>query len=160
MPTALNSFISIDEAQNCPMYCSHSEASAYAKYHGKRLPTEAEYMRAAYGFPEESLAQFQNTEKKHPWGNEDPVPGYHGNFNFYSWAPGPVGAYPYGRSAWGIYELVGNGWEWTSTVFQGLPGFEKTIPSYEGYSADFFDGHHYVMLGASWVRNFWKLFKK
>ena len=108
-------------------------------------------MRAAYGFPEEKTSPNPH-ERSHPWGNDQPIAGHHGNFNFHSWAPSPVGIHPQGKSAWGVHELVGNGWEWTCTVFKGLPGFEKTIPDYQGYSADFFDGQHYVMLGASWVK--------
>jgi uncharacterized SAM-dependent methyltransferase/formylglycine-generating enzyme required for sulfatase activity len=48
----------------------------------------------------------------------------------------------------GVYDMVGNGWEWTSTAFAGLPGFEE-MPDYPGYSADFFGGSHFVMKGAS-----------
>jgi formylglycine-generating enzyme required for sulfatase activity len=62
-----------------------------------------------------------------------------------------VGAYPEGVSAWGVHELVGNGWEWTDTPFTGLPGFTAWIPEYTGYSADFFDGKHFVLKGASWA---------
>jgi formylglycine-generating enzyme required for sulfatase activity len=53
-----------------------------------------------------------------------------------------------GRSFWGIDDLVGNGWQWTSTVFAPFPGF-RPMPSYPEYSADFFDGEHYVVKGAS-----------
>ena len=60
----------------------------------------------------------------------------------------PVGQHPAGRSAWGIDDLLGNGWEWTSTVFAPFPGFTP-MPAYPEYSADFFDGKHYVMKGAS-----------
>ncbi len=66
------------------------------------------------------------------------------NLNFASWDPIPVTASP----APGFAQLVGNGWEWTSTVFQPFPGFEP-FPFYPGYSANFFDGDHYVMKGAS-----------
>jgi formylglycine-generating enzyme required for sulfatase activity len=59
-----------------------------------------------------------------------------------------VGTHPAGASAWGIHDLVGNGWEWTSTVFSPFPGFEP-MPSYPQYSADFFDGEHWVIKGAS-----------
>ena len=55
---------------------------------------------------------------------------------------------PGGASGWGIHDLIGNGWEWTSTVFAGFPGFEP-MASYPEYSADFFDGQHYVLKGAS-----------
>ena len=73
----------------------------------------------------------------------------HGNFDFAAgFDPVPVGSFPAGASAWGVHDLVGNGWEWTSTVFGPFPGFEP-MASYPEYSADFFDGQHYVMKGAS-----------
>jgi gamma-glutamyl hercynylcysteine S-oxide synthase len=59
-----------------------------------------------------------------------------------------VASYPAGASAWGVHDLVGNGWEWTSTQFDGFPGFEP-LSSYPVYSTDFFDGKHYVLKGAS-----------
>ena len=62
--------------------------------------------------------------------------------------PTPVGAHPDGDSAFGVADLVGNGWEWTSTPFAPLPGFEA-FPFYPGYSANFFDGKHFVMKGGS-----------
>jgi ergothioneine biosynthesis protein EgtB len=123
-----------------PVYVSWEEASAYACWQGARLPSEAEYHRAAFGDP-------SGEERPHPWG-EAPPNGTRGNFDFGYYDPVPVGSYPAGRSAWGIHDLVGNGWEWTSTVFDGLPGFTP-MASYPEYSADFFDGQHYVMKGAS-----------
>ncbi len=71
-----------------------------------------------------------------------------GNFDFRRSDPVPVGSFPAGASAWGVEDLVGNGWEWTSTVFGGFPGFEP-MASYPVYSTDFFDGKHWVMKGAS-----------
>ena len=62
--------------------------------------------------------------------------------------PVPVGSFPRGQSAWGVHDLVGNGWEWTGSVFEGFPGFAP-LPTYPLYSADFFDGKHWVMKGAS-----------
>ena len=50
-----------------------------------------------------------------------------------------------------MHDLIGDGWEWTDTPFAGFPGFEAYIPGYPGYSADFFDGKHYVLKGASWA---------
>jgi formylglycine-generating enzyme required for sulfatase activity len=123
-----------------PVYVSQADATAYAEWRGYRLPTEAEFQRAAYGTPD-------GTERVHPWGSAAPSPE-HGVFDFASWDPEPAGSHPAGRSAWGVDDLVGNGWAWTSTVFAPFPGF-RPIPSYPEYSADFFDGEHFVMKGAS-----------
>jgi iron(II)-dependent oxidoreductase len=123
-----------------PVYVSYAEASAYAKWAGRRLPTEAEFQRAAFAAPDGSWRQ-------HPWGDAAPAPE-HGVFDFTGWEPEPVGTRPDGQSAWGVHDLVGNGWEWTSTVFGGFPGFTP-IPSYPEYSADFFDEAHMVLKGAS-----------
>jgi iron(II)-dependent oxidoreductase len=123
-----------------PAYVSYAEASAFARWRGARLPTEAEFQRAAYGTP-------AGGSHTHPWGEAPPTPD-RGVFDFSSWDPHPAGSHPTGRSAWGIDDLVGNGWEWTSTVFEPFPGF-RPLPSYPEYSADFFDGDHVVMKGAS-----------
>ena len=123
-----------------PVYLSHAEATAYARWKGSRLPTEAEFHRAAYGTP-------TGAERRYPWG-DDPPAATHGSFDFRHWDPVPVGTHPAGCSAWDVHDLVGNGWEWTSTVFHGFPGF-KPMASYPEYSADFFDGQHYVLKGAS-----------
>jgi ergothioneine biosynthesis protein EgtB len=122
-----------------PVYVTLAEASACARWSGARLPTEAEFQRAAYGSP--------HGERRHPWGSADPD-AQHGVFDFSSWDPEPAGSHPAGASAWGAEDLVGNGWEWTSTPFLPFPGF-RAIPSYPEYSADFFDGQHFVMKGAS-----------
>jgi len=105
-----------------PVYVSHDDASAYAKWAGKALPTEAQWQRAA---GDASRA---------------------GNFNFERWDPVPVTALSAGAS--GVEDIWGNGWEWTSTLFAPFPGFEP-FPFYPGYSANFFDGQHYVMKGGS-----------
>lgn len=102
-----------------PVYVTHSEASAYALRRDAVLPTEAQFHRAAEGVT--------------------PV-----NAGFERWDPVSV---TQGASA-GVAQLVGNGWEWTSTVFAPFAGFEP-FPFYAGYSADFFDAKHYVMKGAS-----------
>jgi formylglycine-generating enzyme required for sulfatase activity len=125
---------------DAPVYVTHDEASAYAAWRGRRLPTEAEYHRAAFGTP-------SGEEQLFPWGSTQPNSS-HGNFGFTHWDPVAVGSYPAGVSAWGVHDLVGNGWEWTTTIFDGFPGFEA-MSSYPQYSADFFDGKHYVMKGAS-----------
>jgi formylglycine-generating enzyme required for sulfatase activity len=122
-----------------PVYVSHAEASAYARWNGSRLPTEAEFQRAAFGSPA--------GERCHPWGSDEPAP-HHGVFDFSSWDPEPAGSHPKGMSAWGVEDLVGNGWEWTGTPFAPFDGF-RPMASYPEYSADFFDGEHFVMKGAS-----------
>ncbi|HEX7151378.1 MAG TPA: SUMF1/EgtB/PvdO family nonheme iron enzyme [Thermoanaerobaculia bacterium] len=125
---------------DAPVYVTHDEAARYAAHHGKRLPSEAEYHRAAYGTP-------GGEERAQPWGDA-PADATRGNFDFAAWDPVSVGSFPEGASAWGVHDLIGNGWEWTSTVFDGFPGF-AAMPSYALYSTDFFDGAHYVIKGAS-----------
>ena len=111
-------------------------------WRGKRLPTEAEYQRAAFYGPDER-------ETPYPWG--DGADARHGNFDFTAWSPAPVGSHPTGASRWGVHELVGNGWELTDTPFAPLPGFTPYMTSYPDYSKDFFDGKHFVVKGASWA---------
>ena len=123
-----------------PVYVSHAEASAYARWAGKALATEQQWHRAAYGTPEAA-------ERSYPWGDETPHSSL-GNFDFQRWDPAPVNAYSRGRSAFGVEGMLGNGWEWTSSVFAPFANFEP-FPFYRGYSADFFDGKHFVMKGGS-----------
>jgi len=123
-----------------PAYVSHEEAEAYARWAGKQLPTETQFHRAAYGTR-------HGEEADYPWGSGAPEKN-HGNFDFTNWNPTPVQAHPAGRSSFGVADLVGNGWEWTSTVFEPFKGFQP-FPFYRGYSANFFDGKHYVMKGGS-----------
>jgi gamma-glutamyl hercynylcysteine S-oxide synthase len=125
-----------------PVYVSLAEATAYANWLGRKLPTEAQFHRAAYGSP-----KTPGTTRFYPWGNESPTTR-HGNFDFHSWEPSPVGTHPTGASAFDVQDLVGNGWEWTRTEFAPFPGF-KPMSFYPGYSANFFDGKHYVMKGGS-----------
>ncbi|GJM23106.1 MAG: hercynine oxygenase [Planctomycetota bacterium] len=133
----------LEQVAHWPVSVSWAEAAAFAAWQGRRLPTEAEFQRAAYGTPS---------------GHEHEAPNRVGasdmrtaSLDFQRWSPAPVGSSPQGRSAFGVHELVGNGWEWTATLFAPRPGFRVTLPSYAGYSADFFDEPHYVMLGGSWA---------
>ena len=126
-----------------PVYVSLAEARAFARWRGKRLPTEAEFHRAAFYGPD-------GQESAYPWGNAGPEK-QHGNFDFSMWSPMPIGSNPAGNSRWGVSELVGNGWELTDTEFAPLPGFSPYIESYPDYSQDFFDGKHFVLKGASWA---------
>jgi ergothioneine biosynthesis protein EgtB len=123
-----------------PVYVTNAEASAYARWRRCDLPTEAQFQRAAYGTP-------SGDERLFPWGDATAAPE-HGVFNFSSWDPHPAGSPPAGQSAWGVHDLVGNGWEWTCSPFAPFPGFTP-IPSYPEYSADFFDHGHLVIKGAS-----------
>lgn len=106
-----------------PVYTSHAEASAYARWAGKALPTEEQWQRAA----------------------QDARPG---NANFENWNPVPVNAASETGSAFGVAGMAGNGWEWTSSLFAPFEGF-RPFSFYPGYSANFFDGKHYVMKGGS-----------
>jgi formylglycine-generating enzyme required for sulfatase activity len=124
-----------------PVYVTQEEACAFASWSGKRLPTEAEFHRAAYG------TVHGEEERSYPWGDDQPD-SRRGNFCGNRWDPVPVTATPLGDSAFGISQLVGNGWEWTSTIFQPFPGFQP-LSCYPGYSAPFFDGEHYMLKGAS-----------
>jgi ergothioneine biosynthesis protein EgtB len=123
-----------------PVYVTWAEANAYARWRGMRLPAEAEFHRAAFGTP-------AGREQAFPWGDTQGA-SPPGNFDFRRWDPEPVGSHPDGASAFGVHDLVGNGWEWTSTTFGPFAGFEP-LRSYPEYSSDFFDDRHYVMKGAS-----------
>jgi iron(II)-dependent oxidoreductase len=123
-----------------PVYVSHDDADAFCAWSHTRLMSEAEYHRAAFGTPD-------GTERAYPWGSAAPA-ARHGNFDFRRFDPEPIGSSPAGASAWGVEDLAGNGWEWTSTPFAPFDGFVP-MASYPQYSADFFDGRHYVMKGAS-----------
>lgn len=123
-----------------PVYVSHAQAESYARWLGKALPTEAQFHRAAYSAP-------GCEERRFPWGNQPPA-AEHGSFDFRYADLLSVTATPAGDSAFGVSQLVGNGWEWTSSVFEPFPGF-RPDPSYPGYSSDFFVGDHYVLKGGS-----------
>jgi gamma-glutamyl hercynylcysteine S-oxide synthase len=108
-----------------PVWVTQQQAVAYAEWRGLDLPTEAHYHRAAQ------------------WNSSD---AERDNFDYTHWDPIPVDAGdgdPHSPS-----QMVGNGWEWTRDVFAPFDGFVPH-PFYPGYSADFFDGQHYVMKGAS-----------
>jgi formylglycine-generating enzyme required for sulfatase activity len=142
--TLLGSFEVMPLPLSWPVYVTNAQAAAYAAWKGARLPTEPEYHRAAFGTPD-------GDERAFPWGDAAPSSAF-GNFDFKRFDPEPVGANPAGASAWGVHDLVGNGWEWTSTAFAPLPGFTP-MASYPQYSEDFFDGRHVVLKGASPVTN-------
>jgi len=125
---------------NAPVYVTYQEASSYARWKGLSLPAETQFHRAAY-------ATSRGDERHYPWG-EAPPDASRGNFDFYHWDPMDVDSTPAGDSAFGVSQLLGNGWEWTSTPFAPFPGFEA-FAFYPGYSKNFFDQEHYVLKGAS-----------
>jgi ergothioneine biosynthesis protein EgtB len=110
-----------------PAAVSWAEAAAYARWREARLLSEAEWHRAAEGVCRQG-----------------------GHVAFRHGSPLPVGSLPDGASRHGVLELVGNGWEWTATPFAPFPGFVP-LARYPGYSADFFDDAHFVLLGGSWA---------
>ncbi|MFB8788022.1 MAG: ergothioneine biosynthesis protein EgtB [Potamolinea sp.] len=124
------------------------EADAYARFVGKRLPTEAEWEKAASW---DSSAGRRNI---YPWGDAEPDKD-RCNHNNIAGQTTPVNLYPEGQSAYGCYDLLGNVWEWTSSWFEAYKGFESY--PYRGYSQVYFDGKHRVLKGASWATRPWAM---
>ena len=121
---------------------SWHEAEAYARFINKRLPTEAEWEKAA------SWDAEAHRKRLFAWGDEEPSPA-HGNFNLRHWDTTPVGSFPAGASAYGCLDMTGNVWEWTSDPFAGYENF--TAYPYPEYSETWFDGDHRVLKGGSWA---------
>ena len=121
------------------------EAEAYARWAGKRLPTEAEWEAAASWNP--------NTGSKriYPWGDDAPS-ARRANLDALLFDTTAIGSYPEGVSAVGCWDMLGNVWEWTSTDFHGYPGYE-TFP-YPEYSEAFFGDAYKVLRGGSWATRF------
>ncbi|MBO3748209.1 ergothioneine biosynthesis protein EgtB [Streptosporangiaceae bacterium NEAU-GS5] len=120
-------------------HVSWYEADAYARWAGKRLPTEAEW--------EKACAWDVGADRAHrfPWGDD----GIRANLGHTSARPAVVGAYPEGASAYGVEQMIGDVWEWTSSYFQPYPGF-RTFP-YKEYSEVFFGQDYRVLRGGSWA---------
>ncbi|HEX6536037.1 MAG TPA: ergothioneine biosynthesis protein EgtB [Gemmatimonadaceae bacterium] len=121
--------------------CYH-EAEAFARWAGKRLPTEAEWEAAA-------AWDFTAGEwRAYPWGDEPPTPA-HANLDQLAFGVAQVGAHPLGVSPVGCHGMIGDVWEWTSTDFHGYPGYES-FP-YPEYSEAFFGSEYKVLRGGSWA---------
>lgn len=130
--------VPFDDASGWPVQVSGEQARDYCAWRGGRLPTLGELLRAAYG------DDHRRTRPEAPHVRA-------GDVGFTRWYSSPTGRHPASASEYGVEELVGNGWEWTCTSFSPLKGFTPYIRSYPGYSADFFDGQHDVVFGASWA---------
>ncbi|HEX8633199.1 MAG TPA: SUMF1/EgtB/PvdO family nonheme iron enzyme [Pyrinomonadaceae bacterium] len=118
------------------------EAAAYARFAGKRLPTEAEWEKAA------SWDAGSGRKRLFAWGDDAPADA-HGNFDLRYWDTTPSGSFPAGASDAGCLDMTGNVWEWTSDPFAGYEGF--TAYPYPEYSEVWFDGDHRVLKGGSWA---------
>ena len=124
------------------------EAQAYSRFVGKRLPTEAEWEKAASW-------NAQTGEKQlYPWGNFQ-LSIEECNHNAIIGQTTPVNSYPQGKSPYGCYDMLGNVWEWTNSWFEGYEGFEPY--PYQGYSQVYFDRQHRVLKGGSWATRPWGL---
>ncbi|MCT9930859.1 ergothioneine biosynthesis protein EgtB [Planotetraspora sp. A-T 1434] len=118
-------------------HVSWYEADAYARWAGKRLPTEAEWEKACGG-------------RTYPWGDGDPGLA-HANLGHRAARPAPIGAFPEGASPYGAEQLIGDVWEWTDSWFLPYPGF-RSFP-YKEYSEVFFGETetYRVLRGGSWA---------
>jgi iron(II)-dependent oxidoreductase len=138
------SFDRVDELRpDVPvMHVSFHEAEAYARSRGKRLPTEAEWEKAATWGPG------VDEPRRYPWGADTPT-HRHANLDQLGFGPAPAGAYPEGASAYGVLGMIGDAWEWTASDFAAYPGFEA-FP-YREYSEIFFGPDYKVLRGGSWA---------
>lgn len=123
-------------------HVSFHEAEAYARWAGKRLPTEAEWEKAA------RFDTATGESRRFPWGAEEPGAG-HANLGQRLLRPAPAGTYPVGAAPCGALQMLGDVWEWTSSDFTGYPGF--TAFPYREYSEVFFGGDYKVLRGGSWA---------
>jgi ergothioneine biosynthesis protein EgtB len=104
-------------------HVSFLEAAAYAKWAGKRLPTEAEWEKAATLSPDNSRAAF-------PWGDDAPDESRGNLFENGLWSPASIGAFPKGQSAGGCHQMIGDVWEWTTSDYVPYPGFKSEFDEY------------------------------
>jgi gamma-glutamyl hercynylcysteine S-oxide synthase len=131
------------------MHVDWHEANAYCRYAGRRLPSEAEWEVAA------SLAN--GGRRRYPWGDSPEA----GRANLGGSGRVPVGGFASGDSSAGCRQMIGNVWEWTSSVFAPYPGFVRD--PYVEYSEPWF-GTHKVLRGGSFatparlIANSWRNF--
>jgi gamma-glutamyl hercynylcysteine S-oxide synthase len=123
-------------------HVGYYEAEAFAAWSGARLPTEVEWEKACAWDPATS------TRRRWPWGDEAPT-AERVNLGGDALRPAPIGAYPGGASAYGVEQMLGDVWEWTSSRFEPWPGFSPML--YAAYSEPFFGGDYRVLRGGSWA---------
>jgi ergothioneine biosynthesis protein EgtB len=114
----------IDKANEPVSHVSFLEASAYAKWAGKRLPTEAEWEKAA------TLPRSTDSKRQFPWGEDEPDEAKANLFENNLWSVAPVGAFPEGQTANGCQQMIGDVWEWTTSDYVPYPGFESEFDEY------------------------------
>jgi iron(II)-dependent oxidoreductase len=131
----------VDPAHPVVHVCYY-EADAYARWAGKRLPTELEWEAAATWDPG------TDTRRSWPWG-EAPVSAELANVDQLTFGTAPVGAYRHNISPIGCYGMIGDVWEWTTSDFSPYPGY-VTFP-YREYSEVFFGPEYKVLRGGSWA---------
>ena len=124
------------------MHVSWYEADAYARWAGKRLPSEAEWEKAA------SWDQAAGAKRRYPWG-DDPPSRARSNLDQLAFGPAPAAAHPTGASPYGVLGMIGDAWEWTASDFVPYPGF-RAFP-YREYSEVFFGRGYKVLRGGSWA---------
>jgi ergothioneine biosynthesis protein EgtB len=103
---------------------SYYEADAYAKWARKRLPTEAEWEKAA------SWNEDLHKKTIYPWGNDKPTPRRANLMESYLWGPSQIGTYPGGKSYYGCHQMIGDIWEWTSSEYILYPAFQSKFSEY------------------------------
>jgi iron(II)-dependent oxidoreductase len=140
----VRSFADVDavDPERPVCHVSWHEADAFARWAGKRLPTEAEWEKAA------SWDGSSQAKRVYPWGDAQPDLAL-ANLDQLAFGAAPAGAYEAGASPCGALQMLGDVWEWTASGFHAYPGFEA-FP-YREYSEEFFGGPYRVLRGGAWA---------
>jgi len=114
----------VDKAGEPVSHVSFLEASAYAKWAGKRLPTEAEWEKAA------TWSRSVNSKQDFPWGVSPPDESHANLFENGLWSVAPIGSFPAGQTTTGCHQMIGDVWEWTTSDYVPYPGFQSEFDEY------------------------------